>query len=393
MSIRGSHRFGMLISVVVFTVYSVSFSILGPSLPKISEIFQLAPLEIGAIASAAPIGFALASFPAGVASDKIGRRKVFSLGLVLIVAGLFAVAFSYSFYALFFTALLLGAGGGMFEGGINPFVSDLYPGREGFAINFLHVFWGVGSFIGPSIVAVLLGIYGLWRSSFLLVSIATLAAVFLSLTPRPNVSRTREKLAKDLHRSISARYGEFLGLMLAAFMIWGVEISILNWLPLFLTSERGFPVVLSALALALFQLLLAAGRLFWGAASTRLGLATTIRVGAIGGGLLLLGALMVQEQIQVFLLLSSSSFFIASVLPTLIALGAVKSKSAMGAGSGIVLSIGTIGSIVFPLAIGFIAQYTSIHNGFILVCATAMLISAIRLGRQSSSAASETWHN
>ncbi len=377
MSMRSSSRFGMLTSVLLFTVYSISLSILGPSLPKISPELQLSPLEIGAIISAVHIGFALVSFPAGIASDRIDRRKVFSFGLTLVAVGAFSIGWSTTSLMLFLSALALGSGGGMFEAGINPFVSELFPGKEGFAINFLHVFWGVGSFIGPLTVIILLNVYNAWSSSFFLVSIVAAFAASFSFLPKSKRSTNIDQASDFSSKQTSINYTEFLSVIIAAFMMWGVEISILNWLPLFLTAERGLGTSIAAVALALFQLFLAVGRILWGPISDRLGLARTMRMGAIGGGLLLSVAVLAREQLLIFLSLSTSAFFFASVIPILIAMGSLKSPSTKGTGSGVVLSSGSFGAMVTPFVIGFVAQHTSIFQGFIIVCVIALLIGAI----------------
>src|SRR5215210_5119029 len=76
------------------------------------------------------VTWGIASLFAGAASDRLGRRPLLGLGLLLLVISVFGVALSDSYLGLAIWRLFGGLGGGCFMGTVFATVSDHFPVAE-----------------------------------------------------------------------------------------------------------------------------------------------------------------------------------------------------------------------------------------------------------------------
>ncbi|MFB0569723.1 MAG: sugar MFS transporter, partial [Nitrososphaeria archaeon] len=263
-------------TMTAFTAYALASSVFGPSLPAIVQDFVLAPVQVGALAAAGSIGF-LSVLPAGILTDMLGKKKVVIAGIAVIAAGTVLTGLSSSFPLLLAALIFAGIGNGFFEGSVNAFVSDIYKDKPGFALNALHSTWGVGGFLGPLLAGQMLSKFGLWQLSFLVagsIVAATIIPVASTSARQPISTGSRRRPRPTLRLNVS------LALVLALFLVWGTELGIYSFLPLFLQSERGFDSVTASASLSMLFVALAVGRAIWSVISDRVGLYSTTKITA-----------------------------------------------------------------------------------------------------------------
>jgi len=362
-----------------FTVYSMSSALAGPSFPDISKSFGLAAAQIGTIPSLYAIGYA-AALPGGTLSDYLGKKWMFILGYVVMMLGLIMYSVASSFLFLLVASLVLGIGAGFFESGMNPYVAELNPERAVSSLNFLHTFYGFGTFLGPLLVGTLLLQTGNWRFSFEVDAVIVAVVLALAVFIAPRGSRGKSQSGGFNFRAftvlINSRY--LLGLALLIFMIWGLELAILNWLPYMLRVERGYGVLIASASLSLYSIFLSVGRVNWGFLGHRLG-KKTLRLCVALSALTLIPALVNSNFLITLASLATSSFFAAAVVPTVIALGSKEFPESTGMVSGVLLFCGNLGSVVFPLIVGWVGQFSSLFYGFLILTILVFFSSLLRL--------------
>lgn len=355
--------------MAAFTAYALASSVFGPSLPAIVQDLVLAPVQIGALAAAGSIGF-LSVLPAGIVADMLGKKKVVIAGIAVIAAGTVIAGLSSSFPLLLAALILAGVGNGFFEGSVNAFVSDAYKDKPGFALNALHSTWGVGGFLGPLLAGLMLSKFGLWQLSFLVagsIVAATIIPVASTSARRPISTGSRRRPRPTLRLNVS------LALVLALFLVWGTELGIYSFLPLFLQSERGFDSVTASASLSMLFVALALGRAVWSLISDRLGLYSTTKITAAAAAALILLAAAVPTQLAAIVLFMFAGFFFASVVPTILALAAREAGLSSGSATGFILLIASIGGVVIPWSIALISGATTLFAGF--VCLSILMAS------------------
>ena len=169
-----------VLSAVAF-LDRVNISIAGSS---IAADYGLTNSQLGYVFSSFLLGYALFQTAGGWLSDKLGPRRVLTVGVVWwgIFTALTAVVPSRIRGALlFFVAIrfLLGAGEAVIYPASNHFVSWWIPTQErGVANGIIFAGVGVGAGITPPAISYVMFHYG-WRSSFWMSAVIGLAAGFI----------------------------------------------------------------------------------------------------------------------------------------------------------------------------------------------------------------------
>jgi DHA1 family purine base/nucleoside efflux pump-like MFS transporter len=358
-----------------FSAYGLAAATFGSSIAVLARAFSLSPIEIGELASAAPLGF-LATFPGGILFDRLGGRKILSMGLALCSVGLAAIGTSNSFMSCLGSAGLVGIGSGFYEAAINPLVLELFPGRRALALGSAHATYGLGAFVGPLLVGYAYSTYVDRRLAFYVTSVIMTVALIVFLTIRLGGSPGTE--SNDAQQDFKLFDLKPLSrLMVADLLAWGVETSITAWLIVFLTRERELGLLLATTSLSIFFLLFAAGRPFWGLFADKHGYVRTVRICAVPGGVLLFLAISVPSGVLPMALIAMTGFFLGGVVPNITTEACGRLKSASGAASGAVNFGGNVGAILLPFMFGVVVLFSGAYWGFVLVSSLAILVALI----------------
>ncbi len=214
-------------------------------MPFVQPELKLNNTQIGMLASALSLTWALAAFGVGKLSDTIGNRK-----LLLVIATLaFSVCSFMSGIASSF-AFLLGARllMGVAEGGIMPIshaiiASDVVPERRGIAQGVAQNLGSslLGSFAAPVLLVAFAATFG-WRSAFYLAGIPGIISALLIwwLIEEP-AAPAKPGLAREPYGIMDALKNRnvficvILGVLLVSYLVicWA-------FMPIYLTSVRGY---------------------------------------------------------------------------------------------------------------------------------------------------------
>ena len=147
-------------------------------LPVLAKEWSLSPAQVGWIGSIGLIGMALGAVLAGTLADHIGRKKVFSITVLLysLSTGMCALAWSYE--SLLFFRFLVGFGLGGELPVAATLISEYAPAHlRGRFIVLLESFWGLGWLVAACIAYLLIPAFG-WKIAFV---IGTLPALYVFL--------------------------------------------------------------------------------------------------------------------------------------------------------------------------------------------------------------------
>lgn len=215
-------------------------------MPFVQPDLGLNNTQVGMLASALSLTWAISGFLIGRLSDRTGRRKS-----IIVVATLafslcsFVSGIASSFLMLFGARLLMGFA----EGGVLPISQSLTafevsPDRRGLAMGVMQNLGSnlLGSTAAPLLLVAIATAAG-WRSAFFVAALPGLilaAAIWLFVRePSPLIAGEAEGHER---LSIAAAFAERNILLCAGISVLLVSYLVICWafMPLFLTQVRGF---------------------------------------------------------------------------------------------------------------------------------------------------------
>lgn len=246
-------------------------------LPVLAKEWSLAPGQMGLLGSIGLIGMALGAVVSGTVADHIGRKKVFSITVLLysIATAFCAMAWDYTSLLVFRFFVGFGLGGELPVAA--TLVSEYAPAHvRGRFIVLLESFWALGWIVAAGIAYFFIPFYG-WRMAFW---IGALPAVYIFmirlhmpesvryLLAHNRIAEARQivvSLEKSLHVPVRPFTGDvevvpkqepiafstlwkkpFLSRTIMLWLVWfGINYSyygIFMWLPS-IVFQQGFTVV------------------------------------------------------------------------------------------------------------------------------------------------------
>ncbi|USB32697.1 MFS transporter [Paenibacillus sp. YPG26] len=135
---------------------ALDHGIIGPALSSIMSAFEVdASWGVWSF-SLYTLVFAISIPVIGKLSDRLGRKRVFSIGIILFGAGSICAAFSPNFIVFLIGRAIQAVGtGGIFPITAAQIASSYPPEQRGRALGWIGVAFGLGSILGPAVGGVI----------------------------------------------------------------------------------------------------------------------------------------------------------------------------------------------------------------------------------------------
>ncbi len=366
------------LTCLMFLTFAMTTDAVGTVIPRIIQEFKLSMTAAGAFHYAPMSAIAAGALLLGFLADRLGRKRTIMLGLTLY--GVSSLAFAAADRFSVFVCLLLASGLGvsLFKIGALALIGDISrsTAQHTSTMNLVEGFFGVGSILGPAIVAALLGAGISWK--WLYVIAAAICGVLILLAASadyPGASSQPQQPA-NLRRTLAiARSPYALGFSALIMLYVAIEVAVYVWMPTYLEAYRGHGSNLAPYALTAFFTLRAAGR-FLGAWTLRRFSWTAVL--ALFSGIIFAcfaGSLWGGPAAGVFLL-PLSGLFMSVMYPTLNSKGiSCFDRAEHGCVAGLILFFTAAAAAAGPLAMAAVSDaYGDAKYGFVLAAALALLL-------------------
>lgn len=158
---------------------AMDVGILSFVIAAISVEWHLNPTQMGWIGSVNSIGMAIGAFGFGLLADRIGRKNVFMLTLVLFSLASGLSAFTTTLTAFLILRFFVGAGLGGELPVASTLVSESVSAKErGRVVVLLESFWAAGWLIAALIAYFIIPEYG-WRIALIITALPAFYAIYL----------------------------------------------------------------------------------------------------------------------------------------------------------------------------------------------------------------------
>ena len=355
----------------IFFVSGFGAASWAPLVPVLRERLAIGDDLLGVLLLCIGIGSLLVMPVAGVLAERIGCRRVLIVSAVLYAASLRSICFVSSFWmavpVIFFFGGLMGCVDVVMN--IAAVIVEQGIGRR--IMSGMHAFWSLGGFVGAGLYGVWVGLVGLTPLQSTLIA----AALLLTLTAAfgryliPSGGGGGTLIA--IPRGIVA----FIGV--AAFIAFLSEGAVMDWSGVYLTAVRGMDLSLAGVGFSVFSAAMLLMRF--------LGDRTTQKVGqcpvAVGGALLTFVGILLVMFAPVDALLYLGFFAIgigsANIVPVFFSLMGKQTVMPIGTAVSAVSTMGYVGILAGPAAIGFVSAHTSLTTAFGMLAALSLLQAVV----------------
>lgn len=382
-----NHRHLLLaLAFIAFIALGLPDALLGIAWPFMREQLNQPLAASGYLVMATTIGAALSGVVSAWAGRTLGVGRLLALSCCLTGLGLLGYSVLPSIWLMVVCAVVIGIAAGATDATVNGFVARNFSNR---LMQWLHASFGIGITLGPVAMTVILAQQGPWQLGYQFHSVLqfTLAALFLTTaglwlvklelddkspdqTPSPSSDVTPAQMRESLKQ-----WPVWLGLAMF-FCYCGLEFSVGLWSFSLLSDVRGLSTAQAGAWVSLYWAMFTVGRIVMGLISKQLTPQRMIKIGFVASVVgTLLFALFEQIWLNLIALvllgLAYAPIYPALMSTTLKRVGRRHFDNAMG----LQVSGASLGIMLIPTAIGFIAAETSLSAyPWLLLAVTLMLM-------------------
>lgn len=347
--------------------------------------------QMGWIGSINSIGMAVGALLFGLLADKIGRKAVFLITLLLFSVGSGVSAFAPTLAIFLLIRFFIGMGLGGELPVASTLVSESVPAKDrGRIVVLLESFWAVGWILSALIAYFVIPSYG-WKTAMILSAIPAFYALYLRLrlpdSPRFHTNAEKQPWLDKVKMIWTASYAR------PTIMLWILWFSVVFsyygmflWLPTVLTL-KGFTLIKSFEYVLLMTLAQLPGYFSAAWLIERAGRKFVLVVYLLGTALC---AYFFGQATTLSMLLTFGallSFFNLGAWGALYAYTPEQYPTAIrGTGAGMAASFGRIGGIIGPLLVGYlVAAKVQISTIFFIFCISIVIgvLAVAFLGKET----------
>ncbi|TQM12048.1 MFS transporter [Pseudonocardia kunmingensis] len=177
---------GFAVLCLSYLLNAMDRQVFYPLLPEIREEYAFSLDQSGLLATGFTLGLALTGIPAGYLLDRMSRRTIVVVSVVVYSLGTTAIPLAAGFADMAVYRLVSGIGEGVQATAIYAVIGAFFFHRRALAAGFIGLAFGLGVFLGPVIGQALAAAGGTWRTPFYVFGVVGLvmAAVILVTVPR-----------------------------------------------------------------------------------------------------------------------------------------------------------------------------------------------------------------
>jgi len=210
---RGYARYVLAVMVAINFLNYMDRYVGAAIVTPIKTEFQLNDAQIGLLATAFLLVYAIAALPFGYLGDRSVRKTVIGVGVTIWSLATLFSGLAANYVHLFLSRAAVGIGEASYYPAGTSLVSDYFPKEQRGRVMSI---WGAGSVIGIAAAYAGGGFvadhYG-WRTAFFIAALPGLILAILAFTMREPLRGSMEKVGSAVRRTTDASARTFVNLM------------------------------------------------------------------------------------------------------------------------------------------------------------------------------------
>jgi FHS family glucose/mannose:H+ symporter-like MFS transporter len=362
----------------------IAFSVIGAQKLALVKQLRITDAQFGKLISALMFTSIFVVLVFGPMVDLFGYRPIAIGGFLLGALAAFMLISLRSYGMAILSCIVLGIGAMCMNLGNTLIPMVLFAGNPAAASNFGNVFFGIGAFITPFLIGMLLPRIGYKATGWLITIIMLAPVVIATLATYPEVQKSGMTFGQAFSGAFMLLGNPAIILAaLALFCYVGLEVSMGGWISTYATNEgfdpRGANIVLSSFWIGLMIARLVASVLV----TSENGVLALAVLSATA--LVLIGLMMgARSKGVAAMLVFLTGLCFGPIFPTVVGTTFAKiNPSLYGSAFGIIFAVGLLGGSTLPAAIGMYSQGKPIKKSFPIAMAAAalLLILVVIMGR------------
>lgn len=373
---EGVRRYSMALAVLAtagMVGHGLAMTVTGPVLPEIMRQFGVRETAAGILLASGSLGFMAGCLLGGFVTDEVGLKPVLITTWVGVAAALAGCALAGSFVLLMIAYACLGIASGVLETGLNILPAQVGGGAG--LMNVIHMGFGVGALSAPAIAGYALETGLGWRLPYLLVAAVPIVLLLWALpvsmpaAPRHTLHEQRQPILKLLRHP--------LVLLSAAGLLFYVaaELSISNWIVLFMGQRFELPPMQASLSLSVYWGLILVGRLLQGPLSQRFSLPALVVTSSVAFGVGILGIARSGTSATAFAFLVLAGLGASGLYPNIMIYANGRYLRQIGAVTGVLSMTAAAGSFAFQPIVGRVAELYGLELAFLGLVGCTLLVA------------------
>ncbi len=217
-----------IVTPVLMAFFVMSFcDLVGIGVDRVKSDFGLSNTLAQLIPSVVFLWFFVLSVPVGILQDRIGKRNVLNIGMLITLLGMVLPFFIYTFPMVLAGFALLGIGNTIVQVSANPLLVDVVPAsRRSSLLSFSQFVKSVGSMIAAPLAGWFAIQFGDWKILFLVFGAVSLIAILWLASTKIEETKNTE-IRATFSSSFKLLGNGFIALMvLGIFLIVGIDVGV-----------------------------------------------------------------------------------------------------------------------------------------------------------------------
>lgn len=342
-----------------------------PLVPLLRERLMVGDDVLGMLLLCIGVGSLLTMPLSGALAMRLGCRRVVMTAAILYAVILLLVSRVDALSIAVPIVLIFGAVMGCIDVVVNIVAVLVEKGIGRRIMSGMHAFWSLGGFVGAGLYGVWVGLLGLspFQSTAIAAGLILLLTAVFGRHLIPYGGGGGALLA--LPRGIIV----FVGM--TAFIAFLSEGAVMDWGGVYLTTVRGMDLALAGTGYSVFSAAMLTMRFLGDRVVQRIGALLV----AVGGALLAFGGILLVMFAPVDALLYVGFFAIgigsANIVPVFFSLMGRQNVMPVSAAVSAVSTMGYLGILAGPAAIGFVSSLTTLQTAFAMLAALSILQAVI----------------
>ena len=334
---------------------------------RVKQDFQLSNTLAQFLPSAVFLWFLLLAVPIGVWQDRLGKRKVLNMGIMLTALGLFIPLVTYNFPMVLLAFAMLGIGNTIVQVAANPLLVDVTPekSRSSF-LSFSQFIKSIGSMLAAPLAGFLASRFGDWKLIFLVFGVVSvITSIWLASVPIEESQQSQERAS--VGSSFKLLGNGYIGMMvLGIFLVVGVDVGINSISGQYLLNKYQAEQSLAESGRSFYFFGKMLGTFGGALLLTKLEARRFLLYSSVLGLLALGSLLVVSSTSMAIAMIFLTGLGLANIFPLIFSLSVEKYPNRANEISGLVI-MAVAGGAVLPLLSGWVSDRFSLTAGMLVL--------------------------